>query len=328
MALISYNIITIIISLFIIESLKKKQNFIVVLDYPDDIRKIHTKPIPLLGGIVLFLNLLFLFIYKFSNQIDLKIFLVLYLLYFGFFLIGFIDDKKSISPIKKTLLIFSFLFVILPIEQNLIVKNLIFKDIEINILLNQGGIFFTIFCIYFFFNFLNFSDGLNGVTLGISLYWTLVFLIFNVFYFDFIISIIFSIIILLIYNLRNQLFLGNSGSSLLSIIFASLFILQYNQQSLILCDEIFLLVFLQSIDSARVSFERILKGLSPFKADNIHFHHLLLKKFNSINSLIIYVILSIIPFALSFFGLKTYYAFLVSLIIYFSFIVILKKKYK
>ena len=325
MIFVFYNILVSVISLFIIESLKNKQNFIVVLDHPNDIRKIHTKPIPLLGGIILFLNLLFFFTYKLFNQIDLKIFLVLYLLNFSFFLIGFIDDKKSISPIKKTLLIFSLLFIILPLEQNLIVKNLIFKDIEINILLNEGGIFFTIFCIYFFFNFLNFSDGLNGISLGISLYWTLVLLFLNILYFDFIISLIFCIIILLIYNLRNQLFLGNSGSSLLSIIFSSLFILQYNQQNIILCDEIFLLVFLQSIDSGRVSLERILKGVSPFKADNIHFHHLLLKKFNNINSLIIYLILSIIPFALSFFGLKTYYAFLISLIIYISSTLILKK---
>ena len=325
MIFVFYNILVSVISLFIIESLKNKQNFIVVLDYPNDIRKIHTKPIPLLGGIILFLNLLFFFTYKLFDKIDLKIFLVLYLLNFSFFLIGFIDDKKSISPIKKTLLIFSILFVILPLEQNLIVKNLIFKDIEINILLNEGGIFFTIFCIYFFFNFLNFSDGLNGISLGISLYWTLVLLFLNILYFDFIISLIFCIIILLIYNLRNQLFLGNSGSSLLSIIFSSLFILQYNQQNIILCDEIFLLVFLQSIDSGRVSLERILKGVSPFKADNIHFHHLLLKKFNNINSLIIYLILSIIPFALSFFGLKTYYAFLISLIIYISSTLILKK---
>tara|TARA_B100001769_G_scaffold273857_1_gene270951 strand:+ start:1723 stop:2706 length:984 start_codon:yes stop_codon:yes gene_type:complete len=325
MIFVFYNILVSVISLFIIESLKNKQNFIVVLDYPNDIRKIHTKPIPLLGGIILFLNLLFFFTYKLFDKIDLKIFLVLYLLNFSFFLIGFIDDKKSISPIKKTLLIFSILFVILPLEQNLIVKNLIFKDIEINILLNEGGIFFTIFCIYFFFNFLNFSDGLNGISLGISLYWTLVLLFLNIIYFDFIISLIFCIIILLIYNLRNQLFLGNSGSSLLSVIFSSLFILQYNQQNIILCDEIFLLVFLQSIDSGRVSLERILKGVSPFKADNIHFHHLLLKKFNNINSLIIYLILSIIPFALSFFGLKTYYAFLISLIIYISSTLILKK---
>lgn len=325
MIFVFYNILVSVISLFIIESLKNKQNFIVVLDYPNDIRKIHTKPIPLLGGIILFLNLLFFFTYKLFNQIDLKIFLVLYLLNFSFFLIGFIDDKKSISPIKKTLLIFSLLFIILPLEQNLIVKNLIFKDIEINILLNEGGIFFTIFCIYFFFNFLNFSDGLNGISLGISLYWTLVLLFLNILYFDFIISLIFCIIILLIYNLRNQLFLGNSGSSLLSIIFSSLFILQYNQQNIILCDEIFLLVFLQSIDSGRVSLERILKGVSPFKADNIHFHHLLLKKFNNIISLIIYLILSIIPFALSFFGLKTYYAFLISLIIYILSTLILKK---
>ena len=67
MIFVFYNILVSVISLFIIESLKNKQNFIVVLDYPNDIRKIHTKPIPLLGGIILFLNLLFFFSYKLFN---------------------------------------------------------------------------------------------------------------------------------------------------------------------------------------------------------------------------------------------------------------------
>ena len=99
MIFVFYNILVSVISIFIIESLKNKQNFIVVLDHPNDIRKIHTKPIPLLGGIILFLNLLFFFTYKLFNQIDLKIFLVLYLL-------NFKSHKKNIvnffTPIYRT----------------------------------------------------------------------------------------------------------------------------------------------------------------------------------------------------------------------------------
>ena len=138
-------------------------------------------------------------------------------------------------------MIFSALFILLPLEQSLIIKNLEFKDIDTNILLNQGSIFFTIFCIYFFFNLLNFSDGINGLTIAISIYWIFIFIIFGNFNFFYLFSFAFCLAILLVYNLKNDLFLGNSGSALLSIILSFLFILEYNDSKSILCDEIFFL---------------------------------------------------------------------------------------
>ena len=121
-------------------------------------------------------------------------------------------------------------------------------------------------------------------------------------------------VILLVYNLKNDLFLGNSGSALLSIILSFLFILEYNDSKSILCDEIFLLMFMPAIDAGRVSLERVTKGISPFKADNIHLHHLLRKYKNY--TLVIYIILTTIPFSLTLFNIKTYYIFILSLIFY------------
>ena len=154
---------------------------------------------------------------------------------------------------------------------------MVFKDININILLNEGSIFFTIFCIYIFFNFLNFSDGVNGIALGISIYWILIFLIFGQFNNLFLISFLICILIVFIY-IKNDLFIGNSGSSILSSILGSLFIMEYNFYNTFYCDEIFLLMFLPVIDAARISIERIIKRSSPFLPDKNHFHHLLLKK--------------------------------------------------
>jgi UDP-GlcNAc:undecaprenyl-phosphate GlcNAc-1-phosphate transferase len=321
-----FNIIISLISIILIESLKKKESALIIFDKPDNNRKIHTKPIPLLGGpIILFYIysiLIFLFFY---SDFKFKLILILCLLYFVFFILGFIDDKNGISPLKKTLIIFSLLFLILPLDQNLLIKNLVFKDIKINILLNQASIFFTIFCIYIFFNILNFSDGVNGIALGISVYWIVVFLIFGNFNNLFLISFLICIFIILIYNIKNDLFIGNSGSSILSSILASLFILEYNIHNTFYCDEIFLLMFLPATDAARISIERVTKKASPFLPDKNHFHHLLMKKVNTNYVFLIYVIFSILPFLLSFTILKTYYSFLLSIIIYFSILLFLKK---
>ena len=55
-----------------------------------------------------------------------------------------------------------------------------FKNTDKLILLNQASIFFTIFCIYFFYNSLNFSDGYNGISITLSLYILITF--FLIFY--------------------------------------------------------------------------------------------------------------------------------------------------
>ena len=267
-------------------------------------------------------TLIFLSLY---SDIKFKLILILFLLYLVFFFLGFIDDKNGISPLKKTLIIFSLLFLILPLDQDLLVKNLIFKDIKINILLNQASIFFTIFCIYIFFNILNFSDGVNGIALGISIYWITIFLIFGNFNNLFLTSLLICFLILFIYNIKNDLFIGNSGSSLLSSILASLFILEYNLYNSFYCDEIFLLMFLPAIDAARISIDRITKKASPFLPDKNHFHHLLIKKIHINYVFIIYVIFSILPFILSITILKTYYSLLLSTIMYFTVLIFLKK---
>ena len=101
--------------------------------------------------------------------------------------------------------------------------------------------------------------------------------------------------------------------------------MEYNFYNTFYCDEIFLLMFLPVIDAARISIERIIKRSSPFLPDKNHFHHLLLKKVNANHVFIIYIIFSILPFLLSLTILKTYYSFLLSLIIYFSFLLFLKK---
>ena len=99
----------------------------------------------------------------------------------------------------------------------MIVRILDFKDIEYVIVLNQGALFFTIFSIYLFYNSLNFSDGLNGISLTLCLYFIIVIFLaqneLNIFQY----AILTSIIITLIPNLLGKIFIGNSGISISQI---------------------------------------------------------------------------------------------------------------
>jgi len=311
------SIILILTSFFAIIFVNKFSKNIVVYDKPDNIRKIHSVPTPLFGGLIFYVNISFNLIFFYSElDFGLRLVILLLLLYSFFFIIGFIDDKFSISPGRKTFAVLFILFLMVPLHEKIIVSDLIFKDFELIIYLNQASIFFTVFCIYFFFNLINFSDGVNGVTTTLCIYWLIIFAIFGSLNLTFIYFLIIILILILIFNLKNKIFLGNSGSSLLSMVFGSLFIINYNIDKSIKCDEILLMMFVPAIDSLRVTVERVINGNSPFKPDMKHFHHLLLKYFSKNTVFIPYIILSSMPFLLSIY-FNTMIILILSLIFYF-----------
>ena len=296
-----------------------------ILDHPDKDRKIHQSPIPLLGGVIVFLfTITNLFYSVYISEISLKLFLTLITLFSSFFLIGIYDDKYLLSPLKKTITIIFLLLIFLPLDQNLIINEFMFKDIRNIILLNEGGLFFTLLSIYFLFNFLNFTDGVNGVAISLCLFWAFVFLFNTNEISYFLYSIIISLTVVLIFNLQNKIFLGNNGSSLLSIIFSSFFILSYNIEGQIKCDEIFLLMFVPGLDSIRVSLQRIYRKQSPFDADKTHLHHLLFKFIKMKYIFLVYLAITAVPFLLTFF-LTTVISLIISFVFYFSLFFVLNR---
>ena len=139
------------------------------------------------------------------------------------------------------------------------------------------------------------------------------------------ISLIINILLILFLNISGKLFIGNSGSSLLSIIISLFFIETYNINN-IYFDEIILLTLLPAIDVIRVSFERILNKISPFTADTNHFHHLLINKFDKKIVFIPYIFISSIPYLFSrIYDKNNFLVIIFFLITYFVFIKILKK---
>ena len=59
-------IIVFLLNFIFYYSHEKIASFLNIYDYPDEIRKKHSKPIPLLGGIYLIFNILIIYIINFS----------------------------------------------------------------------------------------------------------------------------------------------------------------------------------------------------------------------------------------------------------------------
>ena len=118
------------------------------------------------------------------------------------------------------------------------------------------------------------------------------------------------------FNIKNKVFIGNGGVIFLTFIICFNITKIFNDKIILYCEEILLIMFLPGIDMLRVFFKRIISKKNPFKADKIHFHHILLTKYNLFTVLLITTSLSTLPFFLYKFLLSFKYAVLTSIFIF------------
>ena len=235
------NIIILLFLIFLINQIilnyreKIASNF-KLYDFPNN-RKIHKKPTPLIGGICLFATIIVAyFLSLIYREINLQNFITSIVFFIIFFLTGLIDDIKQISAKKRTFIILFTLLILLFSNDNFVIENLSFKFSNLEIQLGKFSLVFTIFSIFALYNAFNFIDGYNGVSISIVIFWIL-FLFFsnpNIIY-------LFTLVILItlfFYNLAGKIFLGNSGTSLLSVFFSVSLIGDYNLNNYIYADEI------------------------------------------------------------------------------------------
>ena len=320
-----FHLFFIFYSIFIYKYRIKIANSLKLIDFPDNLRKSHSNPVPCIGGIILYPYIISsIFFIFFLSLIKFKILLLWIFLFSSFFFKGLIDDRINLNAKTKTFILIFILFIILPLDKSLIIQSINFKNLNMTIILNEGSLFFTIFCIYFFYNSLNFSDGYNGISITLTLY--ILFVIFvarnelNLFH----ASCILGLILILIPNLFGKLFIGNSGVSLLSIILSVLLIESYNK-GYILFDEIILIVFLPTIDAARITIERIINGKSPFESDKNHFHHILTNITKKEIVFLPYLIFATLPYLITKLNIPSYISLITFTCLYFVALFIINK---
>ncbi len=229
------------------------------------------KKVPLSGGI--FLTILSLFLFQSYNY-------TFCLFILSIFIIGFLSDINYLSSPKVRLLIQSVLigiFVYL-----LDVKIFPTKFILLDLLLenNYFKYLFSIFCLLILINGSNFIDGLNGLMIG---YFTLIILL--IFYLGYhnilnldqhlIINLILVLIFLFLMNINEKLFMGDSGSYVLSLICGYFLIKTYELNQEVSPFFIVLLLWYPCFENLFSIVRKFILKRSPMFADNNHFHQLL-----------------------------------------------------
>jgi UDP-GlcNAc:undecaprenyl-phosphate GlcNAc-1-phosphate transferase len=172
-------------------------------------------------------------------------------------------------------------------------------------------------------------DGHNGICVIYSIYcFVYLFLLSNNNLNEIFLIILPTLFVITYFNLKNKMFLGNSGSFLLSGILSYYLIINNNYYDKISVEKIFLLLIIPGLDMFRLFITRINNHKNPFSADRNHLHHLLLNNNKNYNhKYLIYFLILIIPSILSAIEItKSAYLIIILTILYF--IIVKKLKIK
>ena len=280
------------LELILLINSKKIGNAISLVDMPDEIRKFHKNPVPLVGGLILcvtiFLNTIIFFFFDLILLDFQIIFFLITLTIFGIF-----DDKYNLNANLKLIILTTFFTIFFLLNSNLVVSELRFSSFQYIFNVYEYLVFpFTILCSLLLINSINMLDGKNGLC-GLTQIIILFFLTYYIFKYQyytnqeldflegeltFIYLYILYLSLFLIFNLRGKVFLGDSGAYLGSFIIIYLILSIYPKNIFLNCEQIFFLLILPGIDMLRVFAVRIKNKKNPFKADTQHLHHLISKK--------------------------------------------------
>jgi len=259
-----------------------------LFDLPSS-RKIHALPIPNLGGIGIFIALIFSLsaLLPFSSAPWIQYFIAAS---FIIFFLGVKDDIMLLSPMKKfmgqTLAAFILIF-----KGGFLINSFHgFLGIDqLHPILCIAFTFLTILVIINAFNLIDGVDGLAGM-LGMisSVTFGVLFMLGNDLIFAALsFSLASALLAFLIFNFTPaKIFMGDTGSLLVGLVNAVLTIhfiniedstaFQFHLNSApALC---FAILFVPLMDTLRVSLSRVYHGLSPFESDKNHIHHILLRR--------------------------------------------------
>jgi len=259
-----------------------------LFDEPGEDRKLHSRIIPSMGGVVIFGGTLFSFSLWYPLEaIGEYSYLIACLLVL--FFVGVKDDIIGTSPAKKLVAHLSVAFImVLMADIKLTSLHGLFNVREIP---EWAAIFLSVFTIIVIVNAFNLIDGIDGLAGGVGFVTSISFgiwfyMVGNIVYGVLAFSLAGALLAFLRYNYAPaKIFMGDSGSLTIGFIIAILAIelIEYDKEIVPnTLSEIskpiiaMAILVIPLLDTLRIFIYRAAKGNSPFKADNNHIHHRLL----------------------------------------------------
>lgn len=255
-----------------------------LFDKPD-VRKHHVAIIPSLGGIGIFAGIMISFL-LFTPAESISGFHTMIAAIFVLFFTGFFDDLTDLPARLKLIIQAVTAMVVMYSGLRLQTLNGFMGIHELNIFWQYA---LTGFIILFLTNAYNFIDGLDGLAATIGL---IIFSVFSILFYIqheyswmmLCLSVMGGLISFLYFNFNPaRIFMGDTGSLVIGFLIAcstvKLIGLWFAAPVIsfgpaLTVATLFILIF----DLTRVVFIRLSNGMSPFKADRSHLHHMICRQ--------------------------------------------------
>ena len=281
-----------------------------LVDEPSEDRKLHTRSIPTIGGIIIFSAFMFSCFLWFpdhssSAKADLGQFNYLMSVLILLFFVGIKDDIIGMSPTKKLIahLMVGFILVVMGNIRITSFHGLLGIDI---ILPDYASYLISIFIYIVIVNAINLVDGVDGLASGVGFIATIAFGLWFTNTHDLAwalvsFSLAGALLGFLVFNFNPaRIFMGDSGSLIIGAIISVLAIqliespkhfLPLKFQNVSLPVLAMTILAYPLLDTLRVFSIRIANGKSPLTADRNHLHHKMLDRNprHKITVIIIYI---------------------------------------
>lgn len=285
---IFYFLGTFMLSYFLIPKIRAKALKLNLKDTPD-IRSSHTIPVPTFGGVVFYISYILVLFFAQSldsNHVSITLIASISILFFT----GLLDDFKNLSPkIKFLCQIIGVALLMFQPDFRILSLHGFMGIYEIPLYVSVGGSMFFLLGLINAFNLIDGIDGLTGIT-GVIVASFYSYLLYNLGYFFYLslsLATIATLLAFLRFNFSNtrKIFMGDTGSLVIGLVLGVLTLkllsvddTAYGSLSFYRAQlPLFLtgVLFVPLLDTMRVMFLRLTKGVSMFKPDRNHLHHII-----------------------------------------------------
>ncbi len=258
-----------------------------IMDMPNP-RKAHSEPMPLMGGVAIFLATIaatVIFIVFFVDGLKLNIVIAFLIGISGVTMMGLIDDILSLSAKRRLVILFILaLIVLIGCLQFYFPKTLLHSNLGLALLIS----FIVVIWIVGITNAMNLTDGLDGLASSLSLVSVAGFAL--IFYLQgrsqlalpTALALFGAIAGFLPYNLSPaKIFMGDAGSMFIGFMLGILSIMSMSEKPIEFFVVPVFLILMPILDMAMSILRRLLLHRPIMQPDKLHFHHILNKRFKS-----------------------------------------------
>ena len=279
---------TFMLSYLLIPKIRAKALKLNLKDTPD-IRSSHTMPVPTFGGVVFYISYILILFFAQSldsNHVSITLIASISILFFT----GLLDDLRNLSPkIKFLCQIIGVALLMFQPDFRILSFHGFMGIYEIPLYVSVGGSMFFLLGLINAFNLIDGIDGLTGIT-GVIVASFYSYMLYNLGYFFYLsisLATIATLLAFLRFNFSNKrkIFMGDTGSLVIGLVLGLLTLKllsvaddAYSSLSFYRAQlPLFLIavLFVPLLDTMRVMFLRLTSGVSMFKPDRNHLHHII-----------------------------------------------------